>query len=80
VDIGQALLGLLPDVNGNNIPDECECLADIFVDGQVNGADLGIVLSQWGQGAGAAGDINRDGVVNGADLSIVLGDWGPCGR
>jgi hypothetical protein len=55
------------------------CPADIFVDGQVNGADLGVVLSQWGLGAGAASDINRDGVVNGADLAAVLGHWGPCG-
>jgi hypothetical protein len=54
------------------------CVADIFVDGLVNGADLGVVLSQWGQGAGVAADINRDGIVNGADLSIVLGTWGPC--
>jgi hypothetical protein len=80
VDIGQVLRGELPDVNQNNIPDECECLADIFVDGQVNGADLGVVLSQWGLGAGVASDINRDGIVNGADLALVLGDWGPCGN
>jgi hypothetical protein len=79
VDFGQIRAGLLPDVNENNIPDECDCLADIFVDGLVNGADLGIVLSQWGQGAGAEGDINRDGSVDGADLATVLGTWGPCG-
>ncbi len=80
VDFGQIRAGALPDVNLNNIPDGCECLADIFVDGQVNGADLGVVLSQWGLGAGVAGDINRDGIVNGADLTIVLGSWGPCGN
>ena len=78
VDIGQVRMGLLPDVNQNNIPDECECLADVFVDGQVNGADLGIVLSQWGEGAGAAGDINRDGAINAADLAVVLSSWGAC--
>jgi hypothetical protein len=66
------------DQNGNGIPDSCECIADIFVDGQINGADLGIALSQWGQSAGAAADINRDGIVNGADLSILLGSWGTC--
>ena len=80
VDFGQIRAGELPDVNRNNVPDECDCLADIFVDGQVNGADLGIVLSQWGQGAGAAADIDRDGTVNGADLAAVLGTWGPCGN
>ena len=80
VDFGQIRAGLVPDVNQNNVPDECDCLADIFVDGLVNGADLGIVLSQWGQGAGAASDINRDGTVDGTDLAIVLGTWGPCDR
>ena len=54
------------------------CLADLFVDGVVNGADLGIALAQWGQGAGAVADINDDGVVNGADLSIILSTWGAC--
>ena len=39
---------------------------------------LGIVLSQWGLGAGAASDINRDGIVNGADLAIILSSWGAC--
>jgi hypothetical protein len=80
VDFGQIRAGTLSDVNHSSIPDECECLADIFIDGLVNGADLGIVLSQWGQGAGAIGDINRDGIVDGADLAIVLGTWGPCGN
>jgi hypothetical protein len=84
VDFGQILSGHLSDVNANGVPDCCEtgqqcgCIADIFVDGVVNGADLGVVLSQWGQGAGAASDINRDGVVDGADLAILLGNWGPC--
>jgi hypothetical protein len=54
------------------------CVADLFVDGVVNGADLGIALSQWGQGKGSVADINRDGIVNGADLSILLSAWGAC--
>ena len=66
------------DYNANGIPDPCECLADLFVDGHVNGADLGILLNQWGLGKGAVSDINRDGTVNGADLSILLNSWGAC--
>jgi hypothetical protein len=66
------------DLNGDAIPDNCQCIADLFVDGQVNGADLGVVLAQWGQGAGAAGDINRDGTVGAQDLSILLSSWGTC--
>jgi hypothetical protein len=67
-----------PDQNSNGIPDSCECIADLFVDGQVNGADLGILLNQWGLGEGAASDIDRNGIVGGADLSILLNSWGAC--
>ena len=70
--------GSASDLNANGIPDSCECLADLFPDGLVNGADLGILLNQWGLGGGAASDINRDGTVNGADLSILLSSWGAC--
>ena len=53
--------------------------ADLFFDHQVNGADLGILLSQWGPAnGGTISDINHDGIVNGADLGYVLNAWGPC--
>jgi hypothetical protein len=68
-----------PDFNHDTIPDTCQCLADLFVDRQVNGADLGALLSQWGlANAGTISDINRDGLVNGADLGYLLSNWGPC--
>lgn len=54
------------------------CSSDISGDGQVNGVDLSIVLSQWGLGRGAASDINRDDIVDGVDLAAVLGTWGAC--
>ena len=54
------------------------CPADLFVDGQVNGADLGILLTQWGQGGNAVADLSHDGYVNGADLGILLSSWGAC--
>jgi hypothetical protein len=57
----------------------CDCLADVTDDGQVNAADLGIVLASWGAvDAQGSGDTNHDGVVNGADLSSVLDNWGVC--
>lgn len=52
------------------------CIGNLTGDGQVDGADLGILLGQWG-GPGTA-DFNNDGIVNGADLGILLGAWGPC--
>jgi hypothetical protein len=56
------------------------CLADlVLADRQVNGADLGALLSQWGPAnQNTTSDINRDGVVNGADLGSLLNAWGPC--
>jgi len=49
--------------------------ADLNGDGFVNGADLAILLGQWGWPGSA--DLNGDGVVGGSDLAIVLGAWGP---
>ena len=64
---------------GSNQPPVPQCLADLFVDHQVNGADLGILLSQWGPASSAiVSDINRDGIVDGADLGYLLNAWGPC--
>lgn len=48
-------------------------VADLNGDGLVNGADIGILLGQWG-GPGSA-DLNRDGTVNGSDLGMLLGQW-----
>ena len=69
-----------PDFNHDTIPDTCQCLADLFIDGQVNGADLGALLAFWGpvNPALPSADINRDGFVNGADLGYLLNAWGPC--
>jgi hypothetical protein len=50
------------------------------VDRQVNGADLGVLLAQWGPASSeTVSDINRDGSVNGIDLAALLTNWGPCG-
>jgi hypothetical protein len=48
--------------------------ADINGDGAVNGADLAMLLGNWG-GSGA-GDLDGNGFVNGADLATLLGNWG----
>ncbi len=57
-----------------------QCPGDITGNGQINGADLGLVLAAWASdGTDEPGsDVNQDGVVNGADLAFVLGAWGPC--
>jgi hypothetical protein len=83
VDYGQILNGQFADINRNGVPDRiCECIGDLYVDGFVNGADLGALLAYWGPVTGApasqAADIDRDGVVNGSDLGILLAGWGAC--
>jgi formylglycine-generating enzyme required for sulfatase activity len=82
VDYGQILRGELPDINHNGTLDTCECIGDIYVDGVINGADLGALLAYWGPTTNAAAsiacDLNVDGVVNGSDLGILLAYWGLC--
>ena len=83
VDYGQILQGQLADTNADGVPDVCQpptCVdADLFRDFDVNGADLGILLSQWGPNTPlTVSDINGDGVVSGADLGLLLSFWGAC--
>ncbi len=59
------------------LPNECEdpgIVGDLNGDGVVDGADLGILLNNWG--GDGVGDLNGDGVVDGADLGILLNNWG----
>ena len=51
------------------------CPADYDESGLVNGADLAILLDNWGT---SESDITGDGVADGVDLSILLGTWGAC--
>jgi len=52
------------------------CTADVNADGTVDGADLGLLVGNWG-GSGA-GDIDANGSVDGADLGLLLSGWGAC--
>jgi hypothetical protein len=47
---------------------------DINNDGVVDGADLGLLLSAWGQPG--ITDLNGDGTTDGGDLGILLASWG----
>ena len=53
-------------------------LGDLNGDAEIGGADMGLLLSDWGDcGAyGCAADLNEDGVVNGGDLGTLLSNWG----
>jgi hypothetical protein len=48
--------------------------ADLDEDGDVDAADLAILLALWGT-KGPSGDFNADGGVNAEDLTILLTQW-----
>ena len=64
------------------------CASDLDHDGDVGGADLGILVSRWGYSAGESlfgteplagvADLDCDGVVGGGDLGTLLAAWGAC--
>jgi uncharacterized membrane protein len=49
-------------------------LADLDCDVDVDGDDLGMMLTVWGASDNDA-DLNADGTVNGADLGLLLAGW-----
>ena len=65
-----------PDCDGDGLPDECDCPADLTGDGVVGGPDLSIMLSGWGSDGVA--DLDGDGIVAGEDLARLLSSWGIC--
>jgi formylglycine-generating enzyme required for sulfatase activity len=52
------------------------CATDVDGDGIVGGADLTVVLNDWGPCQRCVGDVNGDGTVDGIDLATVLTRWG----
>lgn len=65
------------DVVMLKLDDIVSCQADLNSDGVVDGADLGMLLGEWGA-CDCQADFNDDGVVDGGDLGFLLGEWGPC--
>jgi len=54
------------------------CAIDLSGDGRINGADLGLLLNNWGpcpQTGPCIADLNGDSDVDGADLGILLNAW-----
>ena len=48
---------------------------DLNGDGVVSGADVGLLLIQWGPCKGCSADFNGDGIVDGGDFGILLIYW-----
>jgi hypothetical protein len=56
----------------------CEPIApeDLYIDGEINGLDLAVLLGAWGRCKDECpADISGDGMVNGVDLAALLGAW-----
>lgn len=49
---------------------------DLDGDGDVDGADLGLLLTAWGELGGPA-DLDGSGEVGGGDLGLLLANWTP---
>ena len=64
-----------PNVVNNGCDVVVVCPGDLNGDGTVDGADLTVLLGDWG---GSTADLNGDSTVDGADLTVLLGAWGPC--
>lgn len=54
------------------------CAPDLDFDGDVDPADLAILLNAWGSGPVGPPDLDHDGTVGPGDLAVLLGAWGPC--
>ncbi|MDG2232314.1 MAG: hypothetical protein P8L16_00720, partial [Ilumatobacter sp.] len=79
----EQITGAYTDNGGNCISEVCldcdTCPGDLVGDGDVGGADLTILLNQWGcTGEDCTADLDGNGTVDGADLTVILSRWGAC--
>jgi len=52
-------------------------VGDLDRNGITDGADLGVMLGNWGaSGYDCVSDLDDDGIGDGADLGFLLGNWG----
>ena len=54
------------------------CASDFDGDGEVNVADVLLLIGAWGPCPNCDEDLDGDGEVQVADLLLLIGNWGPC--
>jgi predicted outer membrane repeat protein len=77
LDACEILDGTEDDLDGNDIPDTCECLADIDGTGYVYYDEIVIWMYLQGNAGGPA-DVDHSGFVDIRDLIYILMHWGDC--
>jgi hypothetical protein len=56
-----------------------DCQADLNLDGDVDAADLGLLVGGWGECSGSCtADLDGSGAVDSADLGLMISAWGAC--
>jgi hypothetical protein len=75
---GNCFVDTCDDVNGDGLPDACQCLPDFNGDQQVAIDDMLQLLAAWACTECPVEDLNGDGIVNIDDLLAVMANWGAC--
>ena len=78
-NVPDAISGQYEDIGKNILCTGCR--GDVNNNGQVDGADVSIMLGYWGFspiGVPVSADLDNSGVVDAADLAILLANWGVC--
>jgi len=66
------------DENQNGIPDECDCIADVNMDGTLDVNDIMAIIMAWGSTTDPQADLSGDGIVEVNDIIILISAWGTC--
>jgi hypothetical protein len=77
-DVSEIALGKVSDVNGDGIPDTCQCLADWDHNGAVNSLDVGAFVNDWFmdlQSGGTTADFDGSGFTNTSDVSAFVSSF-----
>lgn len=80
-DVYEVSQGIEVDINGDGLPDACNCFGDYNVDELINGVDLTLLLANWQASDPSIVtyfDLSGDGEIDGADIGYLLGRWGEC--
>lgn len=71
-------IGPRPNLHAAAVELGLTCPVDLSHDGTVDGADLAMMMGEWGACSNCVSDLDGSGAVDGADLAELLAAWGAC--